>query len=91
MDKRISKNCPKPENKYIALILVFLALGITLWGVIAIITGLMDGYYARLGTAIEIGDIIVLIFGIGGVFFFSIVLWFFIRCKNPTDLNDITK
>lgn len=87
MDKRISKNCPKQDNKYIALILVFLALGMTLWGVIAIATGLMDGYYARLGKAIEIGDIIVLIFSIGGVLFFSVVLWFFIRCKNPLESN----
>lgn len=86
-NKRVSKYCPKSENKYPSLILTFFALGVTLWGVIAIITGLLQGYYDILGNIIKIGDIIVVIFSIGGLIFFSIILGFFIRCKNPSELE----
>lgn len=74
--------CPSPQTKLSTLVLIFLALGMSLWGVIAIATGLMDGYYARLGKYIEIGDIIVLVFTFAGVIFFTIALIFTIRCNQ---------
>lgn len=79
----IHKWCPRPENTYLSLVISFFAFGVTLWGVIAIVVGLLDKQYDDLGVWITIGDIVVLLFSLAGLVFFGGVLYFFlIQCNK---------
>lgn len=74
--------CPLPHNHLASIVMVLVALGFTLWGVIAIISGLVSGYYAEIGIYSVIGNSIVLATALGGVVFFTYILVFFLQCQR---------